>query len=429
MKSIPIISAFLWVLNANAQYHVSTEDIPRFWETFDLANATTDSAEQVRIIQTNYLDKGTVGLKEFNSMRDGTAINYREFINQGKKRLQQIRPYTLSVQEQKKILDEKLARFKELYPGFREGDVYFTIGIGNSGGTVKGNHVLIGCEVMANEKKDWAISIALHEFVHTQQVKQKHFYFLSHCLMEGAADFIMELVNGKPIKELNPKGYIAYGLLNEDETWDKFKQFMFSSEEKTYGWLYGKPGVEIAGIYKIDMGYYMGYRICKSYYDVAADKSKAIKEIIRLKYNPEAARKFIIKSGYVQAADIDYVSRTLFRPVAEIKKEVIKKVIGVMQSETHIIFQYEAPKQLINYFIDSVCLAGSFNDWNPQAEGYKMELQGENMYTLQIPKQNFEKGKQYTFKFVINGNEWLIAPPEASNNDGSEYNNLSFTVK
>lgn len=88
MKNLSLITAFLLVLHANGQYHVSAEDIPRFWETFDRVHATTDSAEQISIIQTNYLDKGTVGLKEFNSVREGTSVNYLTFIKQAKKRLE-----------------------------------------------------------------------------------------------------------------------------------------------------------------------------------------------------------------------------------------------------------------------------------------------------------------------------------------------------
>ena len=33
----------------------------------------------------------------------------------------------------------------------------------------EGPSLFIGCEVLANEKPDWAVNIVLHEYVHTIQ--------------------------------------------------------------------------------------------------------------------------------------------------------------------------------------------------------------------------------------------------------------------
>ncbi|MFT3679004.1 MAG: hypothetical protein QM791_01950 [Ferruginibacter sp.] len=413
-----------------AQYQVHVEDIPRFWKAYDLFIASTDSAEQVKIIQTEYLDKGTAGLKEFNNLRSGTAVNYRKFINNAKGRLQKIRPYTLSVLDQKAILDKKLEHFKKLYPKLKVGDVFFTIGIGNSGGTTQGSHVLIGCEVAATEKPDWAISLTLHEFVHTQQNPDTSFNLLSQCIMEGAAEFIMEQVNERKISELSPRGYIAFGLMNEKETWEKFKNVMFASDsDNTFGWIYGGPGVEVAGIRKVDMGYYIGYRICKSYYDKATDKAKAISDIIELPYNRESAREFIIACGYVPKEDLDFVSHTAFRKQPAREKPGKKINYGVIQDSAGVTFIYEAPKQLLKTYIDSVMVAGSFNDWSPALHAYKMKNNGSGKFELHMPKSSFRKGEQYSFKFVLNGNEWLLAPEDAANKDNSGYDNLVFVAE
>lgn len=416
-------------LFAKAQYQVHVEDVKNFWVMYDTLQGVTDSASQVRIIQTGYLDKGTVGLKEFNALRSGTAVNYRQYILRSKERLQKIRPYTLSVLDQKTMLDKKLEHFKQLYPALKVGDVFFTIGIGNSGGTTQGSHVLIGCEVAASESPDWAISLTLHEFVHTQQAPDTAFNLLSQTLLEGGAEFIMELVNEKKLTELSSRGYIAFGLLNEKETWQKFKTVMFAGDsDNTFGWMYGGPGVEIAGISKIDMAYYMGYRLCKSYYDRAKDKAKAIRDIIELPYNREAARKFVLASGYVPAEDRAFVSNTPFGKLPEEKKITATIVYGVSQDDNMIVFQYKAPPQLLKNYIDSVLVAGSFNDWNPTNSDYKMTNMGSGNFELHLPKSKLEKGRQYSFKFVINGKDWLLAPAAALNKDDSGYNNLVFTV-
>lgn len=417
-------------LESNAQYKVHVEDVELFWKMYDKLIAVTDSAEQIKLIQTEYLDKGSDGLKEFNSVRDGNAVNYFRFIRKAKDRLEKIRPYTLSVLQQKLILDKKLERFKQLYPNFKRGDVYFTIGIGNSGGTTQGSHVLIGCEVAASSAPDWAIGLVLHEFVHTQQNQDTTYNLLSQTIMEGAAEFIMEIVNEKNIAEGNPRGYIGFGLMNEKEVWQKFKEVMFASDnDNTFGWMYGAPGVEIAGINKVDMAYYMGYRICKSYYDNAADKAKAISDIIDLKYDREAARLFILKSGYVPKEDTDFVKYTAFRKQPAEDKVLIKRNYGVTVGKNEIIFEYKAPGQLLHGYIDSVMVAGNFNNWNPANAQYKMKEAGKGKYQLRLPIAEFRKNEEYTFKFVINGNEWLLAPKYAVNVDKSGNNNLVFIIK
>jgi uncharacterized protein YjaZ len=106
---------------------------------------------------------------------------------------------------------------------------------------------------------------------------------LAACIKEGAADFLAELISGKHINQhvhefANPK---------EKELWLEFKDRM---DKKEYtGWLYssakGRPN---------DLGYWMGYKITKAYYDQAQDKKAAIREILTIKnFN-----SFLTQSGY-----------------------------------------------------------------------------------------------------------------------------------
>jgi hypothetical protein len=54
-----------------------------------------------------------------------------------------------------------------------------------------------------------------------------------------------------------------------------------------------------------DIGYWVGYRIVKSYYQHATDKQAAIREIIEMK-DPKA---FLAKSGYTLALSYDFLAR------------------------------------------------------------------------------------------------------------------------
>jgi hypothetical protein len=46
-----------------------TSDIGNFWQAYDLAAKETDKAKRVAIFQTEYLDKGSPGLKDFLRLR------------------------------------------------------------------------------------------------------------------------------------------------------------------------------------------------------------------------------------------------------------------------------------------------------------------------------------------------------------------------
>src|SRR5687768_8438197 len=50
-----------------------TSDIDNFWRAYDLAKAETDRTKRVAIFQTEYLDKGSAGLKDFIRLRIKSA--------------------------------------------------------------------------------------------------------------------------------------------------------------------------------------------------------------------------------------------------------------------------------------------------------------------------------------------------------------------
>jgi hypothetical protein len=51
-----------------------TSDIGNFWRAYDLAAKETDKAKRVAIFQTEYLDKGSPGLKDFLRLRIKSAL-------------------------------------------------------------------------------------------------------------------------------------------------------------------------------------------------------------------------------------------------------------------------------------------------------------------------------------------------------------------
>jgi hypothetical protein len=428
VKTNFLIAYFLLFVHVgNAQINVVVSDVANFWTAFDSLQTTTDRTKQIALVQKLYLDKASFGLNYVLDFQKSKAEDWVDMIGKDKDKLLKIRESTLAVISQKAVIDEKLIRFRQLYPDFKSGDIAFVIGTGIFGGRVSGRNVIVGCEVMANDKPDWPLSIVLHEFVHTQQTMFQN-ALLTHTIMEGAADFMAELVDEKKLTDTYPGGHVEFGLRNEAAVWKEFKKFMGSSKPwKFYHWLYGTTGVSINGKTMKDLGYFVGYAICKSYYDRATDKQQAVKEIIEFDASSnESARNFLLKSGYVPQRDLAFVKNLVFEP----HDAHVKKVLyGYKLTNERIIMRFELPKTTDLANVKQVTVAGSFNDWNPNDQRYKMTLKTGRWFELIVPKTAFKTGQAYSFRFVINGVDWQDAPDEALNVEGNGTENLVLTLK
>ena len=132
-------------------------------------------------------------------------------------------------------------------------------------------------------------NIVAHECVHTQQKNISDTVakcpLLWQVLHEGICDFIGEMVAGKQIN----RAAHEYGDKHEKELWDELKVNLCSSDMSK--WLYnGQSAKDRPG----DLGYYMGYRIAKAYYEQATDKRQAIIDMIEL----TLPMQFLQKSKY-----------------------------------------------------------------------------------------------------------------------------------
>jgi hypothetical protein len=128
------------------------------------------------------------------------------------------------------------------------------------------------------------VPLVLHELAHFQQAitqgvetYQRIFgpdkTLLALSLREGSADLIAELTTGRHI---NPEAE-RYGLAHEVELWSVFEADMSGSD--TGDWMFVQPS---NSEWPPDLGYWIGYRIAKSYYEHADDKAQAIRDILGL---------------------------------------------------------------------------------------------------------------------------------------------------
>ncbi|HMG83692.1 MAG TPA: hypothetical protein VK559_11700 [Ferruginibacter sp.] len=272
---------------------------------YDSVLTTKDSLKQVQFIQTLYIDKATDGLKKFIQLKDLYTEKYRSDILKYPAFWNSIRPKTLQINLQALAIEKVITRFKKLYPEYKQPSIYFSIGCLNSGGTTTSDEILIGTEIAAadstvnvSELSSWhksvfkanqnVVYLVTHEMVHTQQKTKDDKNLLGICLKEGSADFVAELLLQQPL--VSP--YIIYGNTNERSLWEKFQKETNGTNYKD--WVYNGTSVEHA-----DLGYFMGYAICKTYYINTSDKKQAIKDIITLNYaDSSATTNFLTMSNY-----------------------------------------------------------------------------------------------------------------------------------
>lgn len=287
---------------------VYSSDIGNFWTAFDSVQAIKDTGRQIEVMQSLYIDKGTDGLKTFMQLRRFDAGKLVTSINKFPKFWQSIRNNTLTISSKLPVIETYIGKLKELYPDFRPAKIYFTISAIRAAGVVEDSVVFIGTEIaMGNQytdvsefpdkrlenffrskKTDNIVPVTIHECVHTQQ-RTEGKTLLGQSVYEGACDFITELVLGTPLNH----SYLTYGRKNEKQLKEQFQQEMFAEDYSN--WLYNGANTKTMG----DLGYFMGYAICKSYYRHAKDKKEAIKHILHLNYADLAAMKeFLAASKY-----------------------------------------------------------------------------------------------------------------------------------
>jgi len=277
---------------------IFSKDVSNFWLAYERIHKSNSYEEQLYIIRTNYLDIGTYGLKELCRIMKYSDSAYVNAILHYPKFWNSLRKKTESIESDKNDIRKHLENFKRLYPHSQPANLYLCIGLGNSGGKPLNKDLVIGLELaladstintseyQSQRKKDYYRNaesggiefVAIHEYVHTQQKSIVNNNVLKNSIYEGACDFIAELVIGKLI---NLK-YIRYGYENYTTVLELFRQDLLSTNFDD--WFHNHNVSTIK-----DLGYFIGYDVCKNYYENAVNKKEAVKEIIELDYEDNDA--------------------------------------------------------------------------------------------------------------------------------------------
>ncbi|MGI4875624.1 MAG: TPR end-of-group domain-containing protein [Janthinobacterium lividum] len=285
------------------QAKLVTTDITHFWRAYDLAAKDTAHAEA--IYQREYFDKASVGLQDYFLLR---IRSVRDFVQNQRAKprfYQAIRPSAQRIATMAPQIRAGFRRLKELYPEARFPNVYFVIGRWNSAGTVSNAGMLIGAdqlsgtpttpvdELSAYGRRSLGTLAQLpyvvaHEHIHTMQKPSNDLSLLRGAINEGMADFLAELTTGH-----NPNAsLLPYGLAHEKQVWADFTKELGSSNWTN--WI--ANGKQETADKPADLGYFVGYRICQSYYQEMADKQQAVHDMLNISDYPA----FLAKSRYAE---------------------------------------------------------------------------------------------------------------------------------
>lgn len=261
---------------------LEVEDIRRLARVLRTVDADTTS-DPAAVIQSEYLRHASPGLRAYAGNFNVSGASIEAARAAEPRAYADLDGLADAVLAQEPALRSAFRELQKIFPGAVFPPVWFLVGHDGAGGLTRREGVLIAAERFVAQPED-IVPLVLHELAHFQQVMvqgvevYRSIYgpdqtLLALALREGSAELIAELTAGRHI---NPAAE-SYGLANEVELWSLFREVMHSSD--TGDWMFVRPA---NSEWPSDLGYWIGYRIARSYYEQAENKELAIREILGL---------------------------------------------------------------------------------------------------------------------------------------------------
>ncbi len=252
---------------------IETTDAGAFFRIYDAANGRPNAAD----LQP-YIRNGSPGVQGFLEHRIVSAQNLAAVVAAQPQTYVDARACARQLGTVRERVRAAFLALEALYPEATYPQTYILIGAGNSGGTANENALMIGLEVVCRaEAPDPAAldarlaHLIAHEMVHSLQRGFTGETVLSQSLNEGAADFLAELISGR-VANIHLADWTAG---REAEIEQTFARDLNSHDLSN--WLYNGVGTRDA---PGDLGYWVGYRIVRRYYENQPDKRQAIRNVL-----------------------------------------------------------------------------------------------------------------------------------------------------
>jgi len=270
---------------------IHIEDVTAFYTLYDATDGHP-TAEQLQ----QYLDHGSAGLHRLAQVRNVTGVRIAAAMARSPDIYANAKRCMAVLPAGRQRAAVALHKLGELYPEAQFPPVTIAVGRGKPVGVTDETGVMIGLEAfcaitwLEPNLEGRFVHLVAHEYAHVQQAIASPALYnvdkptvLEGSLIEGAAEFTAELTSGS-VSETGPAA-LAKGREKAIET-----DFVADEDNTDLSkWMYNgtltQPG---------DLGYWVGYRIVKSYYQHAADKRLALREILGMK----DAKAFLARSGW-----------------------------------------------------------------------------------------------------------------------------------
>lgn len=282
---IGIMAATAAPANTPGPVEVRTSDVTTFYRLYDAASGKPTAQS----LQQDYIEKGTDGVRQFVPYRIISGEALAKEVGKEEVTYRQARSCMEVLPAVELKLQGAFQRLADLDPQATFPPVTILVGRNNSAGTTGKSGVLIGLEVACRSSwlqpnlTDRLYHLIAHEYGHVEQSPaleedSDNTTVLKQSLIEGVAELVAQLTSGQ-VSNIHLQTWTAGHVEEIDQ------RFLADADNADISaWLYNGVGTpEKPG----DLGYWVGYRIAKAYYDRAADKRTALRTLLDLK-DPKA---------------------------------------------------------------------------------------------------------------------------------------------
>ena len=272
------------------------DDVRNFLYAMDMLDKGGDAEA---ILQKEYLDKATPGLKEYIRESGATAKRFVEVIQKKTAQYSALRALPDQLIPQERNIREAFADLAKVVPDPVFIPIYYFIGIGSSGLNAQpSEYGIIVALTELSEDPSVLKAPLVHELIHVKnaltvgieeymQVFGPKMSLLALSIREGTAYFLTLLSTGE---HTHIRAY-NYLIENEKTIWERFKADMNNRDPGD--WMFRHPkDLDIP----MDLGYVVGSRIVESYYNHTENKEEAVREILSVTDFSD----FLAQSGYAE---------------------------------------------------------------------------------------------------------------------------------
>lgn len=272
---------------------IHTRDVDRFYAIYDAASGQP-TAEQ---LQRDYLDPGSDGLHQFAKLRNISGARIADTLARQPQIYANARRCMAVLPRVRERLTVALGNLARLYSAARLPAVTIAVGRGRPVGVGSpltglqiGLEALCATDFLNPNVEDRFVHVIAHEYAHVQQnealAEAERPTVLERSLIEGAAEFIAELISGNV-------AYSHFRALTRGREQEIETAFVADMDKTDLSQWLDNSTTEQPG----DLGYWVGYRITRAYYQRASDKTRAVADILEL----SDAKGFLAKSGWKPA--------------------------------------------------------------------------------------------------------------------------------